>query len=136
MTAQISESIKYKDKKRSLLNCPLCHYFSLANIESPFQGNCTALWRGYTGNWEIVNDRLYLTSVKAGFDDDNNTALEDIFSGFGQRVFAHWYTGELRIPVGKQLKYVHMGFASEYKQEVYLQVDQGVVISERVENNK
>lgn len=137
MTAQISESIKYKGQERSLLNCPLCHYFSLANIESPFDGmKCTALWRGYTGDWELLNDRLYLTSIQAGFDDDNKTTLEDIFPGFGERVFAHWYSGELRIPIGKQIKYVHMGFGSTYEQEVFLQVRQGVVVSEKVEVNQ
>lgn len=85
MTAQISESIKYKGQDRSLLSCPLCHYFSLANIDSPFDGkNCTALWRGYTGKWEILESRLYLVSVSTGFDEDNKTTLEDIFPGFGE----------------------------------------------------
>ncbi len=136
MTAQVPESIKYEGKGRSLLSCPLSDYFTLANIESPFNGNCTALWRGYTGNWEILNGRLYLVSVKAEFDEGNDTTLEDIFPGFGKRVFAHWYSGELRIPVGKQLECVHMGFASKYEKEIFLKVRQGVIINKRTEHNQ
>ncbi len=127
MTAQISESILYEDKQRSLLSCPLGDYFHLSSKESPFNGNCTALWRGYLGDWEITHDRLYLTGLKAGFDEENKTTLEDVFPGFKDRVFAHWYTGQLRIPDGEQIEYMHMGFGSQYERDILITVRQGVI---------
>ncbi|NMP16351.1 hypothetical protein [Thalassotalea sp. Y01] len=136
MTAQISERIHLNGKDLSLLSTPLCDYFALAKIESPFKGNCTALWRGYIGSWEVIDNRLYLVSVEAGFDDDNKTSLADIFPGFSNRVFAHWYSGELRIPIGNQLNYQHIGFASTYEKELFLELDSGVVVNERIEKNK
>lgn len=52
---------------------------------------------------------LYLTSLKAGFKD---------------RVFAHWYTGQLRIPDGEQIEYMHMGFGSQYERDILVTVRQ------------
>lgn len=64
--------------------------------------------------------------------------LKDLFPGRVQdaRVFAAWFSGELRIPEGKLLRYVHMGYGSIYEQERFLQVKGGVVLSERVEDNR
>ncbi len=135
MTAQISETIIYKGENRSLLSCPLGDYFSLSNTQSPFHMNCTALWRGYLGRWEIKQERLYLTEVNAEFDDDNEITMQDIFPGFSERVFAHWYTGELRIPDGEQMRYEHIGFASQYERGILIQVKQGVVTEVLVKNN-
>jgi len=89
MTAQISETIMYEGESRSLLSCPLDSYFSLSNTPSLFQMNCTALWRGYIGRWEIKQQRLYLMQLNAEFDDGNEITLQDIFPGFSERVFAH-----------------------------------------------
>jgi len=135
MTAQLSETIMYEGESRSLLSCPLSDYFSLTNTPSPFQMNCTALWRGYLGRWEIKKERLYLIQLDAEFDDDNEITLQDIFPGFSERVFAHWYTGELRIPDGEQMKYEHIGFASQYERDILIQVKQGVVEKVLVRNN-
>lgn len=135
MTAQISETIMYEGESRSLLSCPLGDYFSLSNTPPPFQMNCTALWRGYLGRWEIKQERLYLTQFNAEFDDDNETTIQDIFPGFSERVFAHWYTGELRIPDGEQMRYEHNGFGSQYERDILIQVKQGVVESVLVRNN-
>jgi hypothetical protein len=135
MTAQISESIIYEGENRSLLSCPLSDFFSLSDTPSPFQMNCTALWRGYLGSWEIIQGRLYLIEIKAGFDDDNQTTLKDIFPGFSDRVFAHWYTGELRIPDGEQIQYEHNGFGSQYESDILIQIKQGAVESVTIKNN-
>lgn len=135
MTAQISESIIYEGENKSLLSCPLSDFFSLSDTPSPFHMNCTALWRGYLGSWEIKQERLYLIEVKAGFDDDNPTTLQDIFPGFSDRVFAHWYTGELRIPDGEQIQYQHMGFGSQYERDILIQIKQGIVESMTIKDN-
>jgi hypothetical protein len=135
MTAQISESIIYDGENKSLLSCPLGDFFSLSGTPSPFHMNCTALWRGYLGRWEIKQERLYLIEVKASFDDDNTTTLQDIFPGFSDRVFAHWYTGELRIPDGEQIQYLHMGFGSQYERDILIQIKQGVVDGITIKDN-
>ena len=58
-----------------------------------------------------------------------------MFPGFPDRVFAHWYSGTVRIPQGKQLEYVHMGYASKFERDLFLDIERGVVVSTRVRQN-
>jgi hypothetical protein len=55
--------------------------------------------------------------------------------GTSEPVPAVWLKGELRIPIGRLLTYVHMGYQSVYSQEVFLRVVEGVVILKRVISN-
>jgi hypothetical protein len=124
MTAQAAESIYYEGKNRALFTCPLEDYFKLAKVSSLSSINCTALWRGYLGSWEINQERLYLMALESISEP---LKLKDIFPDFSNRVFAHWYTGVLRIPDGKLLRYHHMGFSSEYEREIFIHIKRGVV---------
>lgn len=64
--------------------------------------------------------------------------LKDLFPTqvLDGRVFASWYTGELRVPEGKLLQYVHMGYGSVHERERFIQVKKGLVISERIVDNR
>lgn len=96
----------------------------------------TACWRGYVGRWEITDGRLYLIELDGRIDKDEMTpAMELLFPSFPERVFAHWFSGTLRIPLGKQVEYVHMGFSSKYEKDLFVKVRQGVVISESIREN-
>lgn len=137
MTAQIAEVLHMNGEVHSLCAHPLAPYFELAGITSPFDDfRCTALRRGYVGTWEITQGRLYLIGLKgwrAGSDDDCD--METLFPGFPERVFAHWFTGELRIPQGGLLEYQHMGYRSRYERDLFITVRDGVIASERVQVN-
>ena len=56
---------------------------------------------------------------------------------YPERVFAHWYSGVLRIPQGELLEYVHAGYGSIYEKDLLIDVENGVVIntSTRVNSN-
>ena len=47
-----------------------------------------------------------------------------------------WFTGVIRIPQGKLLHYVHMGFASVYEQELHLKIEAGIVTASKLLNNR
>lgn len=132
MTAQIAERLIYKNEELNMCVTPLGSYFSLTGKRPDFESNCTALWRGYVGTWEITGDRLYLVSLSATLTDGTEANLATIFPGFPDRVFAHWYSGEIRIPQGKILNYVHMGFASTYERDLILTIDSGILVSEQI----
>lgn len=51
------------------------------------------------------------------------------------KVKADWFSGELRIPDGKMIKYVHMGYGSAYEREIILKVEAGKVIGESIIDN-
>ena len=134
MTAQIAENLRHKSEDLAMCTTPLSDYFTLGGLHSPFESNCTALWRGYIGSWEIVDDRLYLISLRGTLKDGVEASLETVFPEYPNRVFAHWYSGTIRIPQGKELRYVHMGFGSTYERDLLLQLESGVVVATRVKH--
>ena len=135
MTAQFSEALKYEGQEVSMCTQPLGDYFEFGGERPDFEINCTALWRGYIGTWEIIDNRLYLVGIDGKLKDGSEVTLKSIFPGFPDRVFAHWYTGELRIPDGKILEYVHMGYGSIYERDLLLTIEKGVLIDTNVRQN-
>lgn len=53
-----------------------------------------------------------------------------------EKVFAEWFTGEIRIPYGEMLQYYHIGYASVYEKELYLEFENGYLIGKREKDNK
>ena len=135
MTAQIAEILLYEGKKLSMCTEPLKDYFLLSGNYPQFELNCTALWRGYIGSWEIRDQRLYLVGLEGILEDGTDFSLTTLFPDYPDRVFAHWYSGTIRIPQGKQLKYVHSGYRSTFEKDLLIEIDQGVVISTRIRHN-
>jgi hypothetical protein len=135
MTAQTPESLLYQGDEVAMCTEPLSDYFLLSGNHPPFESNCTALWRGYVGSWEIKNHLLYLVGLEGILDDGSEVTLGTLFPDFPDRVFAHWYSGTIRIPRGKQLNYVHMGYSSTFERDLLLEVDQGVVTNTRIRHN-
>lgn len=136
MTAQVPERLLYRGRMLDLCDQPLYSWFRLSGQEeTPFVSTFSANWRGYVGTWEIRDDRLYLVTLMGLLKSGERGSLEDLFPDYPQRVFAHWYSGELRAPLGRLLKYVHMGYASEYERDLLLLVRRGVVLKTRVREN-
>ncbi len=79
------------------------------------------------------DDRLYLTDIN--LEDGTRVSLETLFPGFPNLVFAHWYTGTLRVPDGKLLNYIHAGFGSEYERDILIQVEEGTVTETSIREN-
>jgi len=135
MTAQVPEKLIYQGKSISMCAEPLGDYFQLAGIKPDFEICHTALWRRYVGSWEILDDRLYLIGLKATLRDGTKASIATLFPDYPDRVFAHWYTGKLRIPQGELLNYVHMGYASTFESDLFLTIEHGVVTQTEVRHN-
>ncbi|MBL0421879.1 hypothetical protein JI739_16135 [Ramlibacter sp. AW1] len=135
MTAQITERLVYKGQDLPLCTEPLECYFSAGRARPCFESDCTALWRGYVGRWEIAGDRLYLTALQGLLEDGSLASLGVLFPHSHGRVFAEWYSGTLRVPMGRQIEYVHMGYASRYEKDLFLKIDQGVLKSKWMQRN-
>lgn len=54
--------------------------------------------------------------------------------GYPDRVFAHWYSGTLRIPK-KLLEYIHMGYGGSYERDRFLKIEKGVVGGSHIRHN-
>ena len=135
MTAQFGEKLRCEGRVVSMFSQPLGDYFSLGGARPEFDCSCTALWRGYVGTWDITEGRLYLVALSGDLKDGRKASLATVFPGFPDRVFAHWYSGTLRIPDGKMVEYVHMAFASTYERDLIVRIDKGVVIGTDVRHN-
>ena len=68
------------------------------------------------------------------------TEKSDLKKLFGNRykegvVQATWFTGTLRIPDGKQLEYVHMGYGSIYERDIIFYIKEGKIINKMIIDN-
>lgn len=135
MTAQVSEILMLDGKCHEMCAQPLSDYFMLAGINPQLDIPHTACWRGYVGTWEIIHERLYLTELSGRIENGACASLETFFPGYPTRVFAHWFDGRIRLPRGKLLKYMHMGFASVHEEDVFLVIKRGIVVRSWVECN-
>jgi hypothetical protein len=84
----------------------------------------TACWRGYVGTWRIEDRRFYLDKL-----------IGRVRLAVESPLFADWFTGVLRIPDGKVLMSVHMGFGTLYEQEIHIFVEEGHVRGRRTITN-
>ena len=50
-------------------------------------------------------------------------------------MFAHWYSGTLRVPQGRRLKYVHSGFQTVHELDLLFDVERGRIVSRRTKHN-
>ena len=135
MTAQASENLIYEGKAYSMCSEPLSQYFALGGAAPEFQSPSTALWRGYLGDWEIIENRLYLIKFKGFLDDGTEANLTTLFPEYPERVYAHWYCGTLRLPDGKLLNYEHMGYGSTYERDILIEIEKGKVIDVKIKHN-
>lgn len=135
MTAQATESLIYQGEQLPLCEEPLAGFFRLIGNKPPFEAPHTALWRGYIGAWEIIEQRLYLTALRGWIDGSQQVDLSFLFPEYPERVFAHWVTGRLRATRGKRVRYVHAGFVSVYQQDVFFRFDDGILSSVEVQDN-
>lgn len=135
MTAQIAERLRYQGEQFAMCDHPLGCYFSMAGISPGFEMSSTALWRGYVGTWEITDGRLYLVALWGTLHGGSEVCLATFFPDFPTRVFAHWYSGTIRVPQGKMLEYVHQGYQSTFERDLFLEIEKGVLSSTRVRHN-
>ena len=136
----------YKGKTYDLFANPLEAFYPDENKRPLFfvkpNVMTTGNWRGYVATWTIENNFLYLVKIDAW---TCNRSLEhcrkvELPKLFGRKyrngkVRADWFSGELRIPEGKMLQYVHMGYGSIYEREITLTVDSGKVVKESMVDN-
>lgn len=135
MTTQIAERVRYKGEDEAMCTTPLSEYFEKNGIRPKFELVSSDLWRGYIGNWEIVDDRLYLIGLEGTLIDGTEASLATIFPEFPDRVFAHWYSGTIRIPQGKELEYVLTDYSRKFERDLFLDVENGVVMATRERHN-
>ena len=132
MTAQATETLHYRGRMLPLCTEPLAPYLDHIQPSPLLNDLCSACWRGYVGEWEIADGRLYLVGLSKFWSNDDRLTLDSLFPSETDGVFAHWYSGELRCWLGRELQYVHGGYDSTYECDLYLLIEGGVLKGERL----
>jgi hypothetical protein len=143
-TAQAPDILKIGGKTYSL------HTNPLRPIAEEIRGRfpkpvvvSSGLWRGYIATFRVRTGRLYLDDVrvptKKYMDSDApqleqfRSIMKELFDDPAPRI-ATWYTGNLIVPTGELVGYVHMGYASTYSSYLVVTVVKGVVREQREMN--
>ena len=135
MTAQRGDTLLLDGEAYSLGTCPALPWhhprfrkLSEQEAKAASEGAIlfsTACWRRYVATWSIADNRLYLLSIKGIYRLDGEEPL-----------FAEWVSETLRVPQGRRLSYVHMGFGSIFERDLFLGIKMGVVEDRRVVENE
>jgi hypothetical protein len=140
-TGQVPDYMIYKDDTVAIFSNPLEQYFQQIEKRElkDFVGcGSTACWRGYKAIWELKNDSLFLRKITSCHKDCGLEIKDaDLKKMFGtENVFANWFTGKIVIPQGKQVQYIHMGYASIYERELHISFKNGLQTNERIVSNE
>lgn len=143
VTAQYPDKITYNGTEYNLNSNPLEPYFD-KNPENRPSMVSTALWRGYVGYFEIIENELYLTDMKIPVsytDDDGNyeqkwASIYRMYFPRQKKIKVDWFSGILILPHGKMVEYVHQGYASAFSKYSLLEIENGTFNEARKYNNK
>jgi len=105
--------------------------------------------KGYSLDWHFQN-KLEKKLGKKEYQKNKEIILKasirprqkaDLTKLFGEhckdgKVFAFWFSGDLTIPKGKLVEYVHMGYGSMYEKTLVLNIENGILIDEAEYENK
>jgi len=134
MTAQASEVLIYKENEFTLASDPLSDFIK-ANELDEFEGPSSDCWRGYIGYWKISEGKLFITNLEGDDRRFGKFGLDYLFPN-EKEVFADWFSGELSIPLGELVEYVHAGYCSSYEKYLVIKVNNGIITKQVLINNK
>jgi len=133
-TPQIPDVIEIGGQSYSLIVNPLEGYFAQHPKRRPTAGAAiSGNWRGYVAHFAVAEGALIVTDVRVLTDARDGrfrSVLADVF-GAGSRPVATWFTGNLVVGAGEIVRYVHMGYASEYERYIVIEVKAGAAAQPR-----
>ncbi len=131
MTAQASDKLIYNKAELLMASEPLADYLAQIQLPHKLVAPNTACWRGYFSKWAIDNNKLFLIEWQGFIRNHEKVGIDYLFPG-EEIVFAKWFSGEIRIPVGEMLSYVHGGYASVYEGNMFLVFQNGILVNEYI----
>ena len=127
-TGQAPEVLRFETQTYSLFTNPLEPYLRAhpQALPKPAVMN-SGLWRGYIGTWGIRDGKLFLDDVRMLTAGDKDRSVMTSLFPDGKAHVATWFTGNLVVPTGKLVNYVHMGYGSTYSSYMIATVADGQV---------
>jgi len=147
-TAQVGDILIWKGDTLVLFSNPLElleDYDSLVmqiskKIELQAERNfiSSGCWRGYQAEWIVLNDSIFLNNIYDCFDSSLKINLNNIFPSLikNQKIFASWINGDLYIPQGDCIEYIHFGYQSIFERETVLNIEKGLLKDYEIFHNR
>jgi hypothetical protein len=127
MTAQVGGKLRYERQEFGIGEGGI----SIPGIR--VNPSSTACYQGYVGEWEIINNKLFLTKINLWGELKYGKWILDKLNNQG-KVFADWVSGEVRFSQGKVIKFIHMGCVCE--QDMFLFFENGILTNKRIVDNR
>ena len=140
MTTQVCDTIQINQDEHVFYEMPLEDYWK-QNYNKPSLNSLTTSLtsRGYYSKWLIENSKLFLIDfygecIIAKTENPltlgrKEYSLADIFPNEPSKVFAAWFTGELKIQLGDMIEYHHGGVGGTYAYNTTIVIQNGVVVN-------
>lgn len=129
MTRQVSEFLYIENERHGLFARPLDPFLDSSQSRPKFQIWSTSCHRGYIGHWELKEKRLYLLRIEGYLGGRKTCLLPVVFPDATHPVFAKWYSGTLRVPLGKIVAAKNMGYTDVHEDELRIKVRNGVAVA-------
>ncbi len=119
--------------KREMQSIPLVGYFARMEEPPEFSSITSANRIGFKSEWELRDDKLFLTRFEAAVNF-KTAKIEDFIPDCILPHHANWFTGRLQIPIGNPTQ------AGRYRESEYKRIEDyrfkdGVVITHAVRSN-
>tara|TARA_B100000767_G_C19666471_1_gene493325 strand:- start:135 stop:524 length:390 start_codon:yes stop_codon:yes gene_type:complete len=125
MTIQAGELLFYEGEKHYLINVPSIPDSIIQLIPRDYYEKSTACYRGYVATWEIKDDKLYLTDL-------SSSNYEFIHS---PPFLADWFNGQIKFGTGNKKLSSSWVSVYDYKFEIHLTIENGLVIEDNIFEN-
>jgi len=132
MTAQIHEKLILNGEMTTMMSTPSLPIdhprldkLRDRQVHNSSITRSSACWRKYLGTWELKDGKFYLVHIEG----------ISTIRGNGP-IFADWFSGELRIPAGEVIQYVHMGYHSVYEEDMFILIEEGIVKKTWIMDNR
>lgn len=134
-TPQAGDILIWKGDTLTLFANPLETKPGIEKVRKQFfnkyQRMTTACWRGYIAQWEIIEDRLFLTAIYSCFyyEDKVKADLKRLFPNEYRngKIEAKWVTGAFSIPMGECIHCFLYEYQAFYEKEMELTFEKGVL---------
>lgn len=124
-TAQQPDVLIYEGEEYRLNSNPLEVLFQEKPNLRPESNFVTSTnWRGYQATFVIEDGSLYVRDVT--HNRPQKTIVNNLFPREPERIL-NWYSGVLTIPLGEQVDYFHMAYATLYENYIMIRIVNGVV---------
>ena len=143
-TAQTPDWLIYKGDTIAIFTNPLEQFENIDSLRSELKlySISTDCWRGYTAEWAIIDNQLYLMGIYGCHSNRRKGGAKiDWGDFFGERhingkIKADWFTGNIISPQGELLHYEHMGYESLYERELEFRFENGILTGTELYSNK